>query len=230
MISSDHASNLPIWQLLTRLGESQILLPAALLTMLVLVASTQTRRLALRWMALIIAATVITTASKIAFIGWGIGWAAIDYTGVSGHAMFATAIYPVLLVTFLTTPSRGNHRLPAALGFALAFLVGVSRIEVSVHSWSEVLAGWAVGGAVSTAMLTAYQKPPLRIGAMVPVALLAWMAIMPFQLHASPAHALVTRLALSLSGNENPFTRSELMRRAALERPTSFQIEPSLKP
>ena len=213
MIPSHATATLHFWQLLTRLGEAQILLPAAMITLLVWAAQAQTRQLALRWMALIIVAAFITTASKVAFMGWGMGWAAIDFTGVSGHAMFASAIYPMLMVAFLSTPLRGHHRLPAALGFALALLVGVSRIEVGAHSWSEVLAGWAVGGAVSAAMLAVCQASPLRIRPIVPAVLLAWVAVMPFQLHASPTHSLVIRLALALSGNETPFTRSDLMRR-----------------
>ena len=202
-----------MWQLLTRLGEAQILIPAAAITLLVLFVQAPTRRLALSWMALIVTAAFITTASKVAFMGWGIGWAAINFTGVSGHAMFAAAIYPLLLVTFLSAPLRGNHWLPAALGFALALIVGVSRVKVGAHSWSEVFAGWAVGGAVCMVALAMCQKSTLRIKPIVPVVLLAWMAVMPFQLHASPTHALVTRLAMSMSGNETPFTRSDLMRR-----------------
>ena len=30
-------------------------------------------------------------------IGWGIGWAPLDFTGFSGHAMFAAALMPLLL-------------------------------------------------------------------------------------------------------------------------------------
>lgn len=213
------ATPLPFWQLLTRLGDAQILLPAALITIMMLVAHAQTRAMALRWMALVIGAALITTASKLAFIGWGIGWAVINFTGVSGHAMFATAIYPVLLSTFLSEPLRGDHRLAAVLGCAFAVLVGVSRIEVGAHSWSEVLAGWAVGGFVSAAVLTGHGTWRVRIGPVVPIVLLAWVAVMPFQLRASPTHAMVTRLALLLSGHEAPFTRSDLLRRQTLLKP-----------
>jgi membrane-associated phospholipid phosphatase len=210
-----HAVNsLHLWHLLTRLGEAQILLPAAALTMLALFAQAATRRLALGWMALLITAAAITTASKVAFIGWGIGWAAINFTGVSGHAMFAAAIYPLLMLTFLSASLRGNHRLPLALGCALALLVGVSRVEVGVHSWSEVLAGWAVGGAVSGAALAVSRVSAIAIRPIVPVVFLAWMAVMPFELRASPTHALVIRLAVAMSGNDRPFQRSDLLCRA----------------
>ena len=207
----DSLYSLAPWHLLTRLGEAQILLPAAALTMLALLARASTRKLALIWMALIILATVITTASKVAFIGWGIGWADIDFTGISGHAMFASAIYPVLMVTFFSGRWRGAHWLSLALGCALALVVGLSRIEVGAHSWSEVLAGWAVGGAVSAVALALSETSAIRIRPIVPALLLAWVAVMPFKLHASPTHYFVIRLAVAMSGNETPFTRSDLL-------------------
>ncbi|WP_426148317.1 phosphatase PAP2 family protein [Polaromonas sp. DSR2-3-2] len=207
----DSLYSLAPWHLLTRLGEAQILLPAAALTMLALLARASTRKLALIWMTLIILATVITTASKVAFIGWGIGWADIDFTGISGHAMFASAIYPVLMVTFFSGRWRGAHRLSLALGCALALVVGLSRIEVGAHSWSEVLAGWAVGGAVSAVALALSETSAIVIRPIVPVLLLAWVAVMPFKLHASPTHSFVIRLAVAMSGNETPFQRSDLL-------------------
>lgn len=211
MILSNFLHPLAPWHLLTRLGEAQILLPATALTLVALFARAHTRKLACIWMSLIILATVITTASKVAFIGWGIGWAEINFTGISGHAMFAAAIYPVLMVTFLSGRWRGAHGLSLALGCALALVVGLSRIEVGAHSWSEVLAGWIVGGAVSAAALAVFETSAIVIRPIVPVLLLVWVAVMPFKLHASPTHAYVIRLAVVMSGNDTPYTRSDLM-------------------
>ena len=209
MILSDFLHPLAPWHLLTRFGEAQILLPAAALTLLALLARASTRKLACIWMALIVLATVITTASKVAFIGWGIGWADINFTGISGHAMFAAAIYPVLMLTFLSGRWRGAHGVALGLGCALVLVVGLSRIEVGAHSWSEVLAGWAVGGVVSIMALALCETSAIVIRPIVPALLLAWMAVMPFKLHASPTHALVIRLAVAMSGNETPFTRDD---------------------
>jgi membrane-associated phospholipid phosphatase len=199
------------WHLLTRLGDSQILLPATALTLFALLARASTRRLGFIWMALIIVATVITTASKVAFMGWGIGWADINFTGVSGHAMFAAAIFPVLMVTFFSGRWRNADRLALLLGCALALVVGMSRVKVGAHSWSEVMAGWAVGGAVSAMALTLSETSAIVLRPIVPALLLAWVAVMPFKLHASPTHSLVIRLAVAMSGNETPFTRIDLL-------------------
>jgi membrane-associated phospholipid phosphatase len=217
MIAPDALYAMPVWHFVTRLGEAEILLPAAVLTALALVARPETRRLALAWMLLVLGAATLTTASKVAFIGWGLGWAAINFTGVSGHAMFASAIYPVLLVVCLSGRTPGRRRLALAAGCTLALVVAISRIAVGAHSLSEVIAGLLVGGSVSAVVLANFLAASLTIRPLVPVLLLLWVAVTPFQLHASQTHSLVTRLALAVSGHEAPHTRSELLRHLRLQ-------------
>ena len=80
------------WRSLTRLGEAQVLLPAALLTALAVLRRPQARPLAAWWLLLLSAAALLTTATKVAFFGWGVGWPELNFTGVSGHTMFAAAV------------------------------------------------------------------------------------------------------------------------------------------
>jgi hypothetical protein len=63
------AAWLPFWRVLSRLGEAQILLPAAALSILTLVRQRQGRPLAGQWLATLAVAVALTTASKVAFIG-----------------------------------------------------------------------------------------------------------------------------------------------------------------
>jgi membrane-associated phospholipid phosphatase len=171
--------------------------------------------LALRWVLLVAVATVLTTASKVAFIGWGLGWAPINFTGVSGHAMFAAAVYPVLLVSFVNADARGHYSRAIALGYGIALLVGVSRVVVGAHSVSEVLAGLLLGGAAS-ALTLAWSAPPTRLmRPLVPLALVVWIALTPLHLPASQTHNFVTRLALALAGHDTPYTRHDLLRQQA---------------
>jgi hypothetical protein len=64
-----------------------------------------------RMLPIAMAATLVT-ATKMAFMGFGWGIASIDFTDMSGHAMLAAAIYPVLAVVFvppdLGAQSGGN--------------------------------------------------------------------------------------------------------------------------
>ena len=195
------------WQILTRLGEAQIALPAAAVTAVGLLLRRDSRSLAYRWMFLLGCAIALTTVTKVAFIGWGVEWQALDFTGISGHTMFATAIYPVLLLVFTGGAQRGNYRWSLWLGYGLALLVGISRLAVGAHSPSEVLAGLCVGGAASGLALAASGVRAHWNLPLVPLLLLAWISITPFQLPASQSHSLVTRLALSLSGHNTPYRR-----------------------
>jgi hypothetical protein len=211
MISADTAYYPHFWNILTRLGEAEILLPVAALTGIALFAREKTRRLALSWMTLIVIAALVTIASKVAFIGWGLGWAEINFTGVSGHAMFAAAIYPILLVTFVSGDRQGSRLISLALGCGLAVLIGVSRIKVGAHSPSEVLAGLIVGGAASATALAISETSVVSIKPVLLAILLVWAAVTPFELNASQTHSLVTRFALRMSGRATPFTRGDLI-------------------
>jgi hypothetical protein len=192
-----------------------------LLTAAALAARMETRKLALGWMLLVDVAALVTTASKVAFIGWGLGWAAINFTGVSGHAMFASAIYPILLVSCLSGATLGQRRVALAIGCAMALMVGISRIEVGAHSLSEVVAGLLLGGSVSAIALSYVPSAVLTIRPVVLALTLAWVAVTPFQLHASQTHSLVTRLALAMSGHDAPHTRAKMLRDLHLQNPAS---------
>jgi membrane-associated phospholipid phosphatase len=201
------------WSFVTRLGEMQILLPAALLAAWALLqAGPAGRGLLGAWLLPLVAAVLLTTASKVAFIGWGWGLPQMDFTGVSGHAMFAAAIYPLLAVALVPAPRRGLRVVALVAAALLALLVGVSRCRMGVHSESEVAAGLLLGAAVP---LWAFARAGLAPGALRPWApLLAgvWLVLTPLHAPASQSHALVTRLALALAGHQQPYLREPWLR------------------
>ena len=66
------------------------------------------------------AASLVVLVSKLAFLGWGIGSARLNFTGFSGHTMLSAAVWPVAL---WLVASRATHRTRVALavlGWALA--------------------------------------------------------------------------------------------------------------
>jgi membrane-associated phospholipid phosphatase len=198
------------WPAVTRLGEAQILLPAALLTMAALVFRRPSRPLAVGWLGLLALAVALTTASKIAFIGWGIGSPSLDFTGISGHAMFAAAVYPLLLGALLPRHPRTGEWPGVALGVAVALAVGISRVMVNAHSVSEVVAGLALGGLVSALSMTRAPMLQAHIGPWAPALVGLWLAFTPAYAPASQSHEFVTRLALALAGHDAPHTREQL--------------------
>jgi membrane-associated phospholipid phosphatase len=200
------------WYLLTRLGEAQILLPAMLALLLWLAAQPATRPLAWRWALGTLLATAITTATKIAFIGFGVGIARIDFSGLSGHAMFAASLLP-LMVALLR--AQGGARLSAGSllpGALLALLIAVSRVRVGAHSWSEVLLGGCLGLAVSLWVLAtpggAHRPAQRPRGAAW--ALAGWLLLLPLVAPRSLSHDWVTALSLRMSGHPLPYTREQM--------------------
>lgn len=200
------------WHALTRLGEAQILLPAALLTAAKLLRHATTRALAGWWMAMLAVTVIATTATKIAFIGWGLGVPQWNFTGVSGHTMLSAAIYPLLFGALTLGKSHRVRVLSLLFGALLAVLVGISRVKVGAHTSSEVIAGWVLGGSVNLAALALLRAPRERMGVWIPAAMAAWLLIMPIQAPAANTHSMVTRLALSLSGHQRPYTRADMLR------------------
>jgi membrane-associated phospholipid phosphatase len=185
-------------------------------------------RLALTWCLLFGAAMALSVASQMAFIGWGIGVQSLDFTGFSGHAARAGAVFPVAF--FLLFERRGRRRgsawvrspalgrterrreswLRAGLlaGAALAVGVALARVKVGAHSPSEAVAGCLLGLAAAGLFVARsraardFSPQPLLLG------LLAATFLLP---RADPAnsHQWLTAAALKLSGRDRVYLRED---------------------
>ena len=200
------------WAQITRLGEAQILLPAMALALVWLWRQAGGQPLARAWLLGTGLAASITTASKIGFLGYAIGSAPLDFTGFSGHAMFAAAVLPVLVRLALSPRSPDGRRWVLLLGYLLALAVAVSRVKVGAHSASEVISGFCLGAVASALALRSGHWPALQLARWMPVALLAWVLLAVSGAPASRTHDAVTRLSLALSGRAKPYQRWELHR------------------
>jgi membrane-associated phospholipid phosphatase len=218
------------WHQLTRLGEAQLLLPALLLATVWLARRPGGGRLAVLWLAATATAALLTTATKVAFIGYGVGYAPLDFTGISGHAMFAAAVLPPLV---LLAGSAGagagagdaaQRRRLLVAGYLLAGAVAVSRVMVGAHSWSEVVAGAALGALSSGMVLASHRMPAVRLARWLPVALVAWGLVAVAAAPPSTTHDLVTRLALAQSGRTQPYHRWEMQREYRLHQLRSDRL------
>ena len=200
------------WQFVTRLGEAQIALPVLFASMIWLMRRHGNLRLVTWWLCFLVGAALLTLATKVAFIGWGVGVASLDFTGVSGHTMFAAVVYPLLACLLFTEWSTRQRRGAVLAGVAVALVVGGSRVMVEAHSVSEVIAGLVVGGAASAAALTFARHPVASVPFWVPLGVALWLVITPVTAPVSETHGMVTRLSLALSGRAVPYTRSDLLR------------------
>lgn len=202
-----------VWHVVTRLGEIQILIPAALLVAFAMLRQSHARVAGVDWLGSLCAAALVTTLTKVAFIGWEWGYAPLNFTGISGHSMFAAAVFPMLLGALPDAANLQARKAAFAMGAVLAVVVGVSRLAVGVHSVSEVISGLVLGGCVS---LYCARRQALRLAQVnptIPLLLVAWLVISPFKLPQVKTHTVVTQLALKLSGRPVPYTRTDMLHR-----------------
>jgi membrane-associated phospholipid phosphatase len=206
------ASMLPNSALLavTSLGGSGLMLPAAAIVALRLVAASAWRA-AYGWMLCFSAAVGLVLATKIAFLGWGLGIRSLDFTGISGHTMLATAVLPVFAYLLLPQSQRGLSVLAIVCGLVLALAVGVSRCVLGVHSPAEVVAGFGLGALVAAASIRLtgrVEQPALQAWAMAALLILVTSFHYGYG-NQTNAHDWVVKIALATSGRDHPFSRAE---------------------
>ena len=202
-----HDLPLHLWYSITRLGGAGLTLPLAL-TIALWLALGYTWRLAAGWLAILAAAIGIVALTKIAFLGWGVGVREWDFTGVSGHAMLSTAVYPVgLFLTLL--PRRASIRvLGVALGMAAGIAVGLSRVVLDAHSPSEAISGCIIGALAAVLFVWwAWDARPGKLSA-VPVAVSLLMLAVALHDVRVPTQRWITHVALHLSGRDHPYVRA----------------------
>ncbi|ALD92132.1 hypothetical protein CR3_2944 [Cupriavidus gilardii CR3] len=204
------------WHLISRFGDTALLLPCAALLLLSLCHRGEWRA-ARHWCLAFAAAAGLTLVSKLAFIGWGVGVPALDFTGFSGHSMMAASVLPVLMHRLAPGRAPRLRWAAAMLGAWLALLVGYSRLPLGAHSASEVIGGLALGFAVSGGYLLATVPHRRHRSPRAPLLLLigALLLGVPASGAHAPTEQWIEQIALYLSGRARPFQRADWQRREA---------------
>jgi membrane-associated phospholipid phosphatase len=202
---------------LTDFGDSAILFPIGSLLLIWLISEGR-RRAALTWFATFGSALFLVAATKIAFLGWGIGIPAVDFTGLSGHSAESCAVLPVVAWLIVGTRPAWLPRAAALAGVVAGSAIGASRVFLEVHSISEVILGCTVGLAVSAATLyvLALEKPQRRLPLQI-LAAASGMLLIVLHGERVPTTDWLTRVALFLSGHEVPYAREHWHHTAASE-------------
>ncbi|OGB20530.1 MAG: membrane-associated phospholipid phosphatase [Burkholderiales bacterium RIFCSPLOWO2_02_FULL_57_36] len=195
------------WMQITSVADTAVTLPAAA-TIAVWLITGRAWRMAIWWCLLLIFGLAVVVATKIAFIGWGIGISAIDFMGMSGHAMRATAVFPVIFYLTLQRSPTLVRASGVLLGISLGVLVGVSRVVLNVHSVSEVVAGCALGGVVSLGFIwisRGFPRPHLNRW----IIALGLSILLPTSYaNPAPTNRWMNAVALYLSGHDMPYDRN----------------------
>nr|WP_186329878.1 phosphatase PAP2 family protein [Variovorax boronicumulans] len=203
---------LHFWTTVTHLGNSALLLPAALVLALWLL-KTRHAPLALVWALSFGTAVLLVLASKLAFMGWGIGSAALDFTGISGHATVATAVFTMGAWLAVADRSRRPQVLGIVAGLLVGVLVSVSRVVLNAHSVSEVVAGFVVGAMAAALPIAWAAGRTVRLRQRwVPMALAGLLGLMPQMGQPAETHGLVEKMALLASSRDAVYTRHMLHR------------------
>ena len=202
------------WQWVSFFGDSTVLLPSAAAVFMVLFLRRPSRQIAWQWGLLFGITGAIVSASKLAFMGWGIGIRELDFTGFSGHTALSTAFWPIFLWLLCARGSVVLRRTAMVMGYLLAGLVGYSRLAIHAHSPSEVIAGLLLG-AIGSALFLLLQRNSSR----VVDAQLSWggvrsLIIIPVVLlntgAKAPTQSLLGEIAVKLGPLEKPFTRADM--------------------
>jgi hypothetical protein len=196
-----------VWYSITSLGGAGLTLPLAFAIALWL-ALGYSWRMAAGWLVLLGVAIGVVTVTKLAFLGWGVGVRELDFTGVSGHAMLSTAVYPVALFLMLL-PARPSIRLVGVLlGIVAGMAVGLSRVVLEAHSPSEAITGCIVGALTALVFVRlAWNAQPGQLSA-VPVTVSLMMLVVGLHGVHVPTQRWVTHIALKVSGHDRPFIRA----------------------
>jgi len=192
----------------TKLADTVVMLPAAMLCLLWL-SMERAWRFAVLWCLLLGTGLLLVTATKIAFIGWGIGIPELDFTGISGHAMRAMAIMPVMLFLMFQNARASARWLAVIAGITFGLAIGVSRLMLNVHSVSEVIAGCALGAAISLPFIGMLSGAG-KVGLPKPAFALGLLLLVPvFLSRPAPTEQWLQQVALSLSGHDRPYVRGD---------------------
>lgn len=193
------------WSHITALGGLNVTALAAL-AIAVWLGAARCWRLALAWCLLFGAAMLLTVASQVAFVGWGIGIESLDFAGFSGHATRAAAVFPVAFFLLLEGEDRRIRAAGVAFGMLVALAVGASRVQIGAHSPSEALLGLLLGLAAALLFMARANAARQFVPSPLLVALSLIILLLP---KAEPAntHQWVVRIALTVSGHEQPYTK-----------------------
>ncbi|HFS1775064.1 TPA: phosphatase PAP2 family protein [Klebsiella pneumoniae] len=209
------------WQLISFFGDSTVLLPSAAALFIVLMLRKTSRLLAWQWSLLFGITGAIVCASKLAFMGWGLGIRKLDYTGFSGHSALSAlsaAFWPIFLWLLSARFSAGWQKAAVATGYILAAVVGYSRLVIHAHSVSEVIAGLLLGAAGSALFLLLQKRTSDCDYKTVPWGGIACLVMVPLiLLHSgskAPTQTLLGQIATAIGPLDKPFTREDLHKQA----------------
>ncbi|WP_313705733.1 membrane-associated phospholipid phosphatase [Massilia sp.] len=162
-------------------------------------------KMALYWCLMFVAGLSLVALSKIAFLGWDAGMESIGFKALSGHALCATAVMPVLFFVMLQNAPASWRRAGVLFGIWVSASLAVLLVHFKYHTASEVFASFILGSLISLGYI--------RIAMMSPAPRVSWWTIplcigafvLLFILKPSSINHRLVDVALYLSGRDRPY-------------------------
>ena len=197
------------WNGISFAADMSVMGPAGVAIALWLLVSRQWR-LVLSWSLWYGGGLALVVLSKLAFMSWGLGSSMLDFTGFSGHAMRAGAVFPVLMYVLLQRAEPRWRHAGVLVGVAFAVLVAISRVVVHAHSVSEAVSGCVLGLALALGfMWNARGAVHFTVSHALALASLVLMVALSFKAEPMPTEQWLQKLAMVLSGHERVFSRED---------------------
>jgi hypothetical protein len=186
------------------IGHTAVMLPMAGAIAAWLIAG-RAWKTALCWCLMFAAGLSLVALSKIAFLGWEVGIPSLDFKALSGHALRATAVIPVLFFVVLQGTSISWRTAGVAFGIAVSVVLGVLLVRFKFHTASEVISSSILGNFISLGfMRIATTLPAPRINRWtVPLSMIVFIVIC--SLNPSSFNHRLVDVALYLSGRDRPY-------------------------
>lgn len=190
------------WAVFTKLADTNFTLPVALLLAIWLAAAREWR-LAFWWCILFGFGLFLVTATKVAYVGWGIEIASIDFRGFSGHAMRAAAIAPPIAYLLMQPRGPVMRRNGFLIGVSFAIAICISRLVLGVHSVSEAVSGLLLGLLLALVFVMICERS--RIVQFTRTSLVIGLFLLLPILNARPAptQGWIEQVAMHLAGAEH---------------------------
>lgn len=196
-----------LWQFLSVMGSLAVTGPIGVAIAVWLLAG-KSWRLTLSWCVLFGAGMALVVLTKVAFIGWGVGVASVEFAGFSGHAMRAAAVFPVAFYLAFRRAGPQQRWLALLAGVLVAVLIAMARVYVLAHSVSEAVTGCLLGLAVAALFIWQASTENHLALSRVLVALCIPVLLVAPRVEPVPTELWMTQLALYLSGHDRPYTRN----------------------
>ncbi|AVF37408.1 phosphatase PAP2 family protein [Rahnella sikkimica] len=200
-----------LWNLLTYFGDSMLILPTGLTLALFIVWKVKSPATALTWLITLGISGLTVSISKLLFLAWGIGSSTFNFTGFSGHTTMSATLWPVMFWLIGQRFQPDRRKLMVTVGYIIAFMVGISRLALHVHSVSEVVSGFILGSICSGIFLYTQRDCDMRYFTFTP---LVFLLILPLSLMSygkkAPTQQLIEQIASQITGKQ-PWTRAKLL-------------------